>query len=69
MAIGEDGLGDYAREQLDAARRDPRLQRGHGAMVDDFRLALEEVERTRMMGQIGLEEIRNAYEREKAKRG
>lgn len=66
MAIGEDGLGDYAREQLEGARRDPRLERGHGAMIDDFRLAIEEVERTRMMGQIGLEEIRKAYEREKA---
>jgi hypothetical protein len=66
VPIGEDGLGGYARDQLEVARRDPRLQRGHGAMIDDFGLALEEVERTRMMSQIGLEEIRHAYERERA---
>jgi hypothetical protein len=35
-------------------------------MIDDFGLAIEEVERTRMMSQIGLEEIRHAYDREKA---
>jgi hypothetical protein len=66
MAIGEDGLRGYAREQLEAARRDPRLERGHGAMIGDFGLAVEEVERTRMLNVIGLEEIRRAYEREKA---
>jgi hypothetical protein len=65
MSIGEDGLGEYARGQLDAARRDRRLERGHGAMIDDFGLAVEEVERTRMMSQIGLLEIRSAYQREK----
>jgi hypothetical protein len=65
MPIGEDGLGDYARDQLDAARRDRRLEGGHGAMIDDFGLAVEEVERTRMMSQIGLAEIRSAYRRER----
>lgn len=66
MPINEDGLGEYAREQLDAVRRDRRLERGHGAMVDDFGLAVEEAERTRAMSQIGLQEIRQAYDREKA---
>src|ERR1044072_2365848 len=66
MPIGEDGLGGYARDQVEAARRDRRLERGHGAMIDDFGLAVEEVERTRMMNVIGLQEVRNAYEREKA---
>ena len=64
MAIGEDGLGDYAREQLEAARHDPRLDRGHGGMVADFGAAIEEVERTRMMAIIGLQEIRRFYYRE-----
>jgi hypothetical protein len=59
-------LGDYAREQLEAGRRDPRLDRGYGAMVADYWAAVEEIERTRMMSQIGLEEIRRAYDRAKA---
>lgn len=66
MAIGEDSLGDYAREQLEGARRDPRLGRGHGAMIADFWAALEEVERARMTAIIGLHEIRGFYQREKA---
>lgn len=64
MAIGEEGLGEYAREQLEAARHDPRLDRGHGGMVADFGAAIEEVERTRMMAIIGLQEIRRFYQRE-----
>lgn len=35
-------------------------------MIDDFGLAVEEVERTRMMSQIGLTEIRSTYQRERA---
>jgi hypothetical protein len=66
MTIGEEGLGDHAREQLDAARRDRRLDRGHGAMIDDFGLAVEEAERTRAMSRIGLVEVKAAYERERA---
>lgn len=64
MAIGEDGLGGYAREQLEAARHDPRLDRGNGGMVADFGAAVEEVERTPMMAIIGLQEIRRFYQRE-----
>jgi len=66
MPVGEEGLGEYARDQLDAALRDRRLERGHGAMIDDFGLAVEEIERTRAMSQIGLVEIRAAYERAKS---
>ena len=66
MDIGEENVGAYAREQLEAARRDPRLGRGHGAMIADFWAALEEVERVRMTAIIGLHEIRRFYEREKA---
>ncbi|MGZ3382321.1 MAG: hypothetical protein ACXVBB_18935 [Isosphaeraceae bacterium] len=65
MAIGENELGEYAREQLEAARHDPRLDRGHGGMVADFGAAIEEVERTRMMAIIGLQEIRRFYQRER----
>jgi hypothetical protein len=66
VAKGEDNAGEYAREQLNAARHDPRLDRGHGGMVADFGDAVEEVERVRMMNVIGLNEIRRFYEREKA---
>lgn len=64
--IGEEGLVGYAREQVEAAQRDPRLERGRGAMVADFGGAIEEVERTRILGILGLHELRNAYERERA---
>lgn len=66
MPIGEEALGGYARYQIEAARRDRRLGRGHGAMIDDFGLAVEEVERTRMMNIIGLQEIRESYKHAKA---
>jgi hypothetical protein len=66
VAIGENKMGEYAREQLEAARHDPRLDRGHGGLVADFGDAVEEVERVRMMNVIGLNEIRRFYEREKA---
>lgn len=62
----EENLAGYAREQVEAARRDPRLERGRGAMVGDFGAAIEEVERARMMSILGLLELRNAYEREQA---
>jgi hypothetical protein len=64
--VGEENLVGYAREQVEAARRDPRVERGRGAMVGDFGAAIEEVERTRMMGILGLRELRKAYEREQA---
>ncbi len=65
MAIGENNMGEYAREQIDAARHDPRLERGHEGMVADFGDAVEEVERVRMMNVIGLNEIRRFYEDER----
>jgi hypothetical protein len=66
VAIGEDNVGEYAREQIDAVRHDPRLDRGHGGMVADFGDAVEETERVRMMSLIGLNEIRRSYECEQA---
>lgn len=66
MSVGEDSVGEYARDQLDAARHDPRLDRGHDGMIADFGDAVEEVERVRMMNLIGLNEIRHSYQRKKA---
>ncbi len=62
--VGEENLVGYAREQVEAARRDRRLERGRGGMVADFGAAIEEVERVRAMGILGLHELRKAYERE-----
>jgi len=65
--IGEASLGAFARRQLDAARRDPRLDRADNrAMVADFWDALEEAERVRTLGLMGLHELTLALEREEA---
>lgn len=64
MPIGEEGLGGYAREQLEAARRDPRLERGSGAMIADFWAAMEEADRTRMAAIFGLHEMQKGLKRE-----
>ena len=66
MEIGEGNLGKFAREGRERARRDPRLGRGRGAMIDDFWAALDEAERTRAWSILGLNEVRDAYEREKS---
>jgi hypothetical protein len=65
MHIGEQNLGAFAREQLDAARRDPRLGMGRGAMVADFWAAIEEAERVRTLGVWGLYELQQTLKREK----
>lgn len=62
--VGEDGLGEFARSQIEATRNDPRLGRGRGAMVADFWDAMEEAERTRMLGVLGLHELTKTLERE-----
>lgn len=69
MSIGDEHLGDFAREQMDAARRDPRLDRGRGAMIADCRLAFEEAERVRELGVWGLFELRDSLEREQQQLG
>lgn len=63
--IGEELLGDHARWQLDVARSDPRLEWDRPAAGSDFRHAIEEVERTRMLGYLGLAELAGCYERAK----
>jgi hypothetical protein len=55
--IGEQQLGDFARSQFAAARRDPRLERSRGAIVADFKVAMEEAERVRTLGIWGLHEL------------
>lgn len=61
--VGESGLGAYAREQIERARSDPRLARGAEAVVADFWQALEEAERTRMLGVLGLHELTHTLSR------
>jgi hypothetical protein len=61
--FGEENLGEFARSQLEAARRDPRLERGRGAMIADFNAALEEAEQTRTFSIVGLHELRGASDR------
>jgi hypothetical protein len=68
MEFGEENLGELARSQLEAARRDPRLERGRGAMIADFNAALEEAEQARTFSITGLHELRAAYEREQERR-
>lgn len=69
MPIGEDQLGAFARSQIEAARRDPRLGRMRGAMVADFWDGMEEAERVRMLGVLGLHELASSLEREEQRLG
>lgn len=68
--IGEAGLGEYARSQIEAARRDPRLAREDGdAMIADFWDSVEEAERVRSLMLFGLDELVHALEREEVRLG
>jgi hypothetical protein len=69
MAIGDEHLGEFAREQMDSSRRDPRLERGSGAMIGDCQQAFEEAERVRELGVWGLFELRDSLEREEQRFG
>jgi hypothetical protein len=70
LQIGSEAVGEFARRQLEAARRDPRLDRGDGrALVADFWDAMEEAERVRTLGLMGLHELTSALEREEASLG
>ena len=64
--IGEQRLNEFARAELEAARRDPRIDRERGAMVADFWSAFEEAERARSFGIAGLHELQQALERTEA---
>ncbi|HZV73163.1 MAG TPA: hypothetical protein VFF79_05555 [Conexibacter sp.] len=67
--IGEDGLGEFARRQMDAARSDPRLGRERGAVLADFWDAVEEAERVRMLGILGMHELAAVLDREEQRLG
>lgn len=70
LPVGYEGVGEFARSQLEAARRDPRLDREDGkAMIADFWDAMEEAERVRTLGILGLHELTYALEREEARLG
>ena len=69
VRIGEESLGEFARSQVDAARRDPRLGRKRGAMVADFWDAMEEAERVRMLGVLGLQELQHGLDRHERELG
>jgi hypothetical protein len=67
--VGEHRLNDFARSELEAARRDPRIDRERGAIVADFWNAFEEAERARTFGIAGLHELQHALERTEAELG
>ncbi len=67
--VGEPGLGEFAREQIEKARKDPRLTRGRGAAVGDYWEAMEEVEQTRMLSVLGLYELSGVLERYEREHG
>lgn len=70
IRIGEERVGEFARKQLDAAKKDPRLSREDGrAMIADFWDAIEEAERVRRLMQTGLRELTFALEREEERQG
>ncbi|HEX6700569.1 MAG TPA: hypothetical protein VF101_07540 [Gaiellaceae bacterium] len=69
LRVGERNLGEFARWQIETARRDPRLERGREAMVADFWIALEEAERARFVSILGLDELQHVLEREEARLG
>lgn len=70
IRVGAHAVGDFARRQLEAARRDPRLDRADGrAMIADFWDAMEEAERVRTLSLMGLHELTSALEREEARLG
>jgi hypothetical protein len=67
--VGEPGLGEFAREQIEKARNDPRLARGRGAAVGDYWEAMEEAEQTRMLSVLGLYELSGVLERYEREHG
>lgn len=67
--MGEEGLGDYARQQIERARRDPRLERNESAAIADFWNAVEEAERVRMLGILGVHELLHTLDRHERELG
>lgn len=67
--IGDEGLGDFAREQIRRARRDPRLDRDKGAAILEFWDAIEEAERVLFLGELGLHELVHTLDRHERELG
>jgi hypothetical protein len=57
QTVGERGLGEYARSQIEGARRDRRLDRDDSAPFADFEDALDEVIRARVVARMGAESL------------
>lgn len=66
---GPGDSGDFADDQLRAARVDPRTRRGGESMVADFHDAIEEAERVRELGVWGVHELRESIENEERRLG
>lgn len=67
--VGDEGLGALARDQLARARKDPRLERNQTAAVADFWDAIEEAERVRTLGILGLHELLHTLDRHERELG
>lgn len=67
--VGEEGLGEFAREQIERARRDPRLESTESAAIADFWNALEEAERVRTLGILGIHELLHTLDRHERELG
>lgn len=62
-------MGQLARRQIEAARRDPRLEREDGAVGAEFYDEIEEAERVRGLGILGLHELKLTLERKERELG
>lgn len=64
-----DQLGELARSQIEQARTDPRVERIGGVTIGDFRAAVEEADRVRLLGISGLHELTEAVSHERVRLG
>ena len=62
---GVSGDRQYARDEVERARRDPRLGHGREAVVAHWRSAMESAERVRRLAVWGLHELRNSEDLER----
>jgi hypothetical protein len=67
--IGPEQLSEDDRRAFAEARDDPRLGRDRGSMIADFRIAMDEAERMRELGAMGLYELTRSVEHEEQRLG
>jgi len=67
--IGPEQLGELARWQIEQGRHDPRMERVGAVTVGDFRAAVEEADRVRLLGIWGLHELSQAVSHERLRLG